>query len=56
MKKMSLFQQIERQAEKDAKKWKRKRIEELIAELGESEAEISPPQRGEIDKEKKDNN
>ncbi len=56
MKKMSLFQKFERKAEEEAKEWKRKRIEELIAELGEEDVEISPPQREEIDKEKKDNN
>ncbi len=55
MKKRSLFHQIERQVEDESKEWKRKRIEELIKELGEEQAEVSPPQRKEIDQAEEDN-
>ncbi len=54
MKKLPLFQQMERQVEEEGKEWKRKRIQELIKELGEDEAEISPPQRKETGEEKTD--
>ena len=47
MKKLSLFQQLERQTEEEAKEWKRKRLAELVKELGEEDAEVSPPQRKE---------
>lgn len=52
MKKPTLFQQIERQAEEESKQWKRKRMETLIQELGADAAEISPPQRNETDQTK----
>lgn len=54
MKKLPLFQQIERQVEQEGKEWKRKRMEELIKELGEEEAEISPPEREETGQTKTD--
>lgn len=47
MKEPTLFQRLERQVEEEGKEWKRKRMEELIAELGPDAAEVSPPQREE---------
>ena len=44
VKRPTLFQQIEKQAEEEGKHWKRKRMEELIEEHA-GDAGISPPQQ-----------
>lgn len=49
MEKRSLFHQIERQVEEEAKEWKRRRLKELIEEHT-GDAGVSPPQPSATDK------
>ena len=56
MRKMSLLQKIERQVEKEGDEWKRKRMEELIKEIGEDQADVFPPEKKKTDENKKEDN
>ena len=44
MDKIPLFQQFEREVEAEAREWKKRRLEEKIAQLALEKGEISPPQ------------
>lgn len=44
MENIPLFQQFEREVEEEALAWKKRRLEEKIAQLAREKGEISPPQ------------